>query len=248
MECECCDAGICSDEVYGEPCVWLAERKKDCTVIDAGFGGDVSLHELQRHLRKHGVSAHTIGIDIYECDAEVDEFIHADMRDVKLHDVADVVICHLVLGNFTINVDGFKTAVNNCADWLKSDGLFFTELKKRWKPSESLSITHPYVVYRAMSKDETKEHALQCHGAMAEQCPHGRELNMRLKTRIDQLSFLRRKNLAKGLTLESTLREVGIDPQERMKELAACRWDAEKMPQKHTAPNNVDTIPAEKDV
>ena len=249
MECECCDAGICSDEVYGEPCVWLAERGSDCTVIDVGCGSMPKLHELQRHLRKHGVKVYTIGIDIQDCDAEVDEFIHANMLDVRLPGMADVVIYNLSLGYFRVNPAGFKTAVNNCADWLKPDGLFFTDLGKRWTPSESLNINPTYFVYRAMSRDETREHALQCHGAKSEQCPHGRELNMRLMTRVDQLSFIRRRKLAKGMTWESYFRNVGIDPQKRVSELAACRWKAEKMPQKRIAPaNGADLAPVEKDV
>ena len=94
MKCECRGAGICSDETHGEACAWLAERKRDCTIIDAGFGGVAGPHETQRHLRRHGIEARTIGIDINECDAEADEFIHADMRDVELPGVADVVVCN----------------------------------------------------------------------------------------------------------------------------------------------------------
>ena len=61
-------------------------------------------HEVQRHLRKHGIEARTIGIDTNECDAEVDEFIHADMRDVELPSVADAVICSYVLSGFRANM------------------------------------------------------------------------------------------------------------------------------------------------
>ena len=46
MECECRDAVICNDIVYGKICAWLAERKRDCTIIDAGFGGKTALHEV----------------------------------------------------------------------------------------------------------------------------------------------------------------------------------------------------------
>ena len=129
MECECRDAAICNDWVCGEVCVWLAERKRDCTIIDAGFGGGTGLHEAQRHPRRHGIEARTIGIDINECDAEVDKFIRADMRDVALPDTADIVICNHVLGFFQCDAPGFKKAVENCADWLKPDGLFCTILK-----------------------------------------------------------------------------------------------------------------------
>ena len=129
MECECRDAVICNDIVYGKICVWLAERQRDCTIIDAGFGGGTGLHEAQRHLRKHGIEARTIGIDIAEYDAKVDEFIHADMRDVELPGMADVVVCHHVLGFFQCDAPLFKKAVENCADWMRSDGLFCTILK-----------------------------------------------------------------------------------------------------------------------
>ena len=44
MECECRGAGICSDETYGEVCAWLAERKRDCTIVDAGFGDVAGPH------------------------------------------------------------------------------------------------------------------------------------------------------------------------------------------------------------
>ena len=188
VECECRGATICDDETYGEVCVWLAERKRDCTIIDAGFGGGTDLHEVQRHLRKHGIEVRTIDIDDVEFDAEIDEFIHADMRDVELSGVADVVICSYVLDLFRSKPLQFKKAVENCADWLKPDGLFFTNLAKPRTPTESPNVGNPHSLIRAMSKDETKEHAAQCHHMMAEWCPHGRELNMRLSVRLDPVS------------------------------------------------------------
>ena len=51
---------------------------------------------------------------------------------------------------------------------------------------------------RAMSKDETREHAAQCHRMIAERCPHGRELNMRLEARLDPVSWEAGRRLAKG--------------------------------------------------
>ena len=180
MECECRDAAICNDWVYGEVCVLLAERKLDCTIIDAGFGGGAELHEVQRHLRRHGIEASTIGIDVAEYDAEVDKFIHADMRDVKLPGMADVVICKHVLSFFKFNASGFKKAVENCADWLKPDGLFFTTLGTCQPPAVG-TINSGFL--RAMSKDETGKHAAQCHDAVGELCPHGWEANMLSKRR-----------------------------------------------------------------
>ena len=220
MECECRDAVICNDYTYGEACVWLAERKHDCTIIDVGFGGGTGLHEVQRHLRRHGIEARTIGIDIQKCDAEIDEFIHADMRDVKLPGAADVVICHYVLGGFNANAAGFQRAVENCADWLKPDGLFFTNLRKDLTSTDYLNGGSPYSLLRAMSKVETKEHAAQCHRMMAERCPHGKELNMRRAVRLDPVSWHNGGRLAKGVSQESILRDAGVDPRERMEMLA----------------------------
>ena len=175
MECECRDAVICNDTVYGKICVWLAERQRDCTIIDAGFGGGAELHEVQRHLRKHGIEARTIGIDIAEYDAEVDEFIHADMCDVELPSVADVVVCSHVLSFFKSKPFRFKKAVENCADWLKPGGLLFTILGTRQPPAVG-AINCGFL--RAMSKDETGKHAAQCHDAVGELCPHGSAPNM----------------------------------------------------------------------
>ena len=156
--------------------------------------------------------ARTIGIDIQKCDAEIDEFIHADMRDVKLLGAADVVICHYVLGGFNANAAGFQRAVENCADWLKPDGLFFTNLRKDLTSTDYLNGGSPYSLLRAMSKVETKEHAAQCHRMMAERCPHGKELNMRLAVRLDPVSWHNGSRLAKGVSQESILRDAGVDP------------------------------------
>ena len=175
MECECRDAVICNDIVYGKICVWLAERQRDCTIIDAGFGGKTALHEVQRHLRKHGIEARTIGIDIAEYDAEVDEFIHADMCDVELPGVADVVVCNHVLSFFKSKPFRFKKAVENCADWMRSDGRFFTDLDAYRPPTGTGAFSGCFL--RAMSKDETGEHAAQCHHRIGELCPHGWEPN-----------------------------------------------------------------------
>ena len=110
--------------------------------------------------------------------------------------------------------------MENCADWLKPDGLFFTNLSKRWTPTEYLNDGSPYSLLRAMPKDETREHAAQCHGVMAERCPHGKELNMRLVTRLDPVSRHTGSELAKGVSSESILRDAGIEPREHVEMLA----------------------------
>ena len=71
-----------------------------------------------------------------------------------------------------------------------------------------------------MSKVETKEHAAQCHRMMAERCPHGKELNMRLVVRLDPVSWHNGSRLAKGVSPESILRDAGIDPREYMGRLS----------------------------
>ena len=108
MECKCDDFSISGDYIYGEATVWLAERKRDCIIIHAGFGGHYGLHELQRHLHKHGIKARTIGIDTWAWDAEVDEFIQSDIRDVKLPGVADMMICRAVTHFFNYDSTEFK--------------------------------------------------------------------------------------------------------------------------------------------
>ena len=59
---------------------------------------------------------------------------------------------------------------------------------------------------------ETGTHAAQCHRMMAERCPHGRELNMRLWGRLDPVSWEAGRRLAKGVSFESIYRNAGIDP------------------------------------
>ena len=183
MECECRDFSFASDYMYGEACVWLAERKRDCTVIDAGFAGNTGLHEIQRHLRKHGIEAHTIGIDIQKWDAEVDEFIHADMRSVKMTGVADIVLCRSVVHFFDDSQEEFKRMIENCADWLKPDGVFFTDIECSTTARDWLRRYKGAIIMRAMSKAEAMEHAAKCYLATASKCLHGKELRNRWVTR-----------------------------------------------------------------
>ena len=163
------------DPLYGEATIWLAERKRDCTVIDAGFGGNIELHELQRHLRKHGIKARTIGIDTWAWDAEVDEFIQSDIRDVKLPGVADMVICRAVTHFFDDDSTEFKKMIENCADWLKPDGVLFTDIDR---PPLGEGFLKQYLdgQMRAMSKNEAMEHADKCHLLNTDKCLHGKKL------------------------------------------------------------------------
>ena len=184
MECECNDFSINSDYVYGEACVWLAERKRDCTIIDAGFGGNTGPHEVQRHLLKHGINVHTIGIDGAFYDAEVDEFIHADMCDVKLPGVADMVICKAVIHSFDDDPTKFKKIIENCADWLKPDGVLFTYIDCIGTLKQRILKQYAYTVMRAMSKNEAMKHASKCHMLKSNKCLHGKELKMSWPARI----------------------------------------------------------------
>ena len=178
MECECDDFSISGDYIYGEACVWLAERKRDCTIIHAGFGGHYGLYELQRHLRKHDINAHTIGIDIQVWDAEVDEFIQSDIRDVKLPGVADMVICHAVTHFFDDDSTEFKKMIENCADWLKPDGVLFTDIDRPRTLRKRFLRQRPGEQMRAMSKNEAMDHADKCHLLKADKCNHGKELKI----------------------------------------------------------------------
>ena len=55
---------------------------------------------------------------------------------------------------------------------------------------------------------------------MAERCPHGMELSMRLWVRLDPVSWEAGRRLAKGVLFESIYRNAGIDPRQRMEVLA----------------------------
>ena len=154
-----------------------------CIIIDAGFAGNSGLHEMQRHLKLHGISVRTIGIDVHEFDAEVDEFVHADMRDVKLPGAADMVIFRGVVHHFDGSAADFQRAVGNCADWLKPDRVLFTDIE-RWRTlAHRLWRYRPGIVMRAMSKNEAKEHADECH-LESDECPHGEELRLRWFMRL----------------------------------------------------------------
>ena len=185
MECDCNDVAVRTDHLYDEACVWLAERKRDCTVVDAGFAGNFGMFQLQWHLRRHGVKAHTIGIDEHKVDSIVDEFIHADIRDVKMTGVADIVLCRNVIGIFDDDAAGFKKVVGNFADWLKPDGILYIDIEKSQTLMERLRGYWRDQIMRAMTKSEAKEHAEWCHLAESDECKHGGEWKNRFVCRVD---------------------------------------------------------------
>ena len=97
------------------------------------------------------------------------------MRDMELPGMADVVVCHHVLSLFKSKPFRFKKAVENCADWMRSDGRFFTDIDAYRPPTGTGAFSSCFL--RAMSKDETGKHAAQCHRMVGELCPHGWEPN-----------------------------------------------------------------------
>ena len=185
MECDCNDVSVRIEYMYGEACIWLAERKRDCTVIDAGFAGNFGLFQLQWHLRRHGIKVHTIGIDDHEVDSIVDEFIHADIRDVKMAGVADIVLCRNVLGIFDDDAASFKKVVGNCADWLKPDGILYVDIEESRTLRDRLRGYRPGTMMHAMTKPEAKEHAEKCHLAESNECQHGEEWKNRFVCRVN---------------------------------------------------------------
>ena len=185
MECDCNDVAVRAEHMYGEACVWLAERKRDCTVIDAGFAGNFGLFQLQWHLRRHGIKVHTIGIDDHKVDSIVDEFIHADIRDVKMAGVADLVLCRNVVGIFDDDAAGFKEVIGNFADWLKPDGILYTDIEESRTLSDMLRGYMPWQIMRAMTKSEAREHAKECHLAESDKCKHGEKWKNRFICSVD---------------------------------------------------------------
>ena len=80
------------ETVYGDACDFLAERNRDCTIVDACCRNMPYLHEIKRHLlNRHNVRCRTIGIDVDIYDIEVDRFINKEISKVDMPGIADVV-------------------------------------------------------------------------------------------------------------------------------------------------------------
>ena len=103
MECNCVNSWVRALQACGEACRILTLKNKPCTVVDAGCGNMPKLYELKRHLKTHNIECHTIGIDIFPSDIEADEFINKDIFDVKMKNIADVVICEAFLPTYKDN-------------------------------------------------------------------------------------------------------------------------------------------------
>ena len=161
--------------MHGEVCIWLVERGRDCVVIDVGCGGGSGLRGIQRHLLVHDVRAYTIGIDAQKWDMDADEFIHGDMRNVNVRRKADAVICRGVMGHFSDDPEGFRDAMLACTNFMKDDGLFFTDIDSHLTILERLRHVLSGYVIRAMTRDELLAHVNTCFGKLSKDCPHGAE-------------------------------------------------------------------------
>ena len=175
MKCKCRNTAILRSPVYGEACAALVGRGKDCVIVDAGCGSDNNLHEIQRHLRKHGIESRTIGIDIDDCDIEVDEFVRGDVRQVKIASAADVVTCRAFLDIFD-NTESFSGAVRACAGFIKEDGLLIIDMNEcatwQMKIMRRIGVNSGTKI---MSKPQALEHAKKCFRKCLQKCPHGWE-------------------------------------------------------------------------
>ena len=175
MQCDHDRIWIRFEKVYNTAYLVLVRKGLDGTVIDVGCGSAPKLHEMKRHLIKHGINLHTIGIDVHYWDAEVDEFMNADVRDVCMEDAADAVICAGMLGMLT-DGESFASVVRACARLLKYDGLMFMDTLRcpTWK--DRLLRRHPGFAVKIMSRERAVAHAESCFGVCPDKCPHGFEI------------------------------------------------------------------------
>ena len=172
MKCDHMDVWIRHVPVYGEACRLLVERGRDCTIVDVGCGSMPNLYEMKRHLPKHGIKLHTIGIDVVPRDIEVDRFIQSDIMEVDLPGIADAVVCRGVFEIFR-DEDSFRMAVLASAGMLKRDGMLFLDLEHCMTWRFRLARMVPWFDSKIMTKDEALDHAQSCFGVCLEKCPHG---------------------------------------------------------------------------
>ena len=176
MKCECKNVRVLCLQLYGDACSVLIKRGRDCTVVDVGCGLRTELHEMQRHMHKHGIRARTIGIDMADCDVDVDEFIQKDVRGVELRGIADTVLCGGLLEIFKDQAS-FQGVVEACAGLLKEDGAFVVEIISRGTWMDKIRQITPSSGVRVMTKDETLAHAITCVCTSVEDCKHGRRIS-----------------------------------------------------------------------
>ena len=183
MKCDCVDASICTWFMWGEACTELVKRRRDCTVIEVGRASSNSLHEAQRHLRRHGIHMHTISIDKLKWDIEVDECIQSDIRDVKLGPIADLILCMSLMRYFNNDETAFRNAILSMAELLKKDGVWFNSIDQKRTLKQKLTRRPSETEIRVMNKDEMLLHAEQCFHKLSNDCKHGYVPESRCNTR-----------------------------------------------------------------
>ena len=185
----CKDIWFKYEYVYGDACDLLAERNRDCTIVDVGCCNLPHLHEIKRHLlNSHHIRCRTIGIDEDIHDIEVDRFINKEISKVDMPRVADVVTSrHVFVMRYPERK--FRNAVRASANMLKDDGVMITNLEgcetPKPRPGEIAINCFP----RVMTKQDALEHADMCFRLCMEKCPHGiRGWNM---SRADVKKYLK---------------------------------------------------------
>ena len=177
------------ETVYGGACDLLAERNRDCTIVDVGCHNLPYLHEIKRHLlNRHHIRCRTIGIDVDIYDIEVDRFINKEIYKVDMPGIADVVTSRYV---FVIcyTEKQFRNTVRASANMLKDDGVMITDLEGCETPKPRLGERIINWLPRVMTKQDALEHADMCFGLCMEKCPHGiRGWNM---SRIEVKKYLK---------------------------------------------------------
>ena len=177
MGCKCDKIWIKSEKVYGHACTVLADRNRDCTIVDVGCKNRPHLHEIKRHLLRHNIRCKTIGIDDDPYDTEVDRFINKDVRDVRMPSTADVVVGRYVFHMCNTKTE-FRDIIRASADILKKDGLMITDVYtyKMTKPRRKPVLQ--YMFTQSMTKKDALAHADMCYGKCYEKCPHGTTICM----------------------------------------------------------------------
>ena len=167
------------EPVYGDACDLLAERNRDCTIVDVGCRNLPYLHEIKRHLlNSHHIRCRTIGIDGSLFDIEVDRFINKEISKVDMPGIADVVTSRHVFVMCYLEKK-FRNVVRASADMLKDDGVMITDLECCETPKLRPGVIAINWLPRVMTKQDALEHADMCFRRCYEKCPHGiRGLNM----------------------------------------------------------------------
>ena len=188
MVCDC-NVWIKGGFAYHDVLNLLTWKNKDCVLVDVGCGYSPYLHEVKRHLKKHGVECRTIGIDIFEKDIEVDTFLRKNIYEIKdMNDVADVVVslgvfttAHSETGlkrkRFFSDKKTFKQCIDNCANMLKNDGVMVVGLLRNSPVYQfHRDNEEPLVAIKIMNKTDLFKHADECCNKYLVDCKHGLDI------------------------------------------------------------------------